>query len=251
MIGLHDRKLDGWADPDTGEIAPGVPVKAGMQVVDVGCGDGGYASFCARMGANLTFLDIQEEKVAALEGLLQQGDFPGEFKGIVTECNPIPLPDNYADLIISTEVLEHVPDPKMFLDEMVRIGKDDATFVLTVPDARGENLIKATAPDLYFKEPNHIQIFTSDEFEALAESCGLEVISHRYVGAFWAIFFLLKWASSDGQKEINEANHPMTQHWTKVWQEILNHPQREDIRQSLNNAVPSSQVIVARKRSGN
>jgi ubiquinone/menaquinone biosynthesis C-methylase UbiE len=250
MVGLHDRKLDGWADADTREIAPGVAVNPGMQVVDVGCGDGGYASFCARMGADLTFIDIQEEKVLALESQLKAGDYAGEIRGIVTECNPIPLPDSYADLVMSTEVLEHVTDPERFLAEMVRIGKDDAIFVLTVPDSRGETLIKATAPKVYFCEPNHIQIFTPVDFRQLAESCGLEIIEHKHVGAFWAIFFLLKWASSDDdQHAINEANHPMTQHWTKVWQEILKHPQGEDIRQSLNNAVPSSQVIVARKRS--
>jgi SAM-dependent methyltransferase len=251
MVGLNDRKRDGWADTDTGEIAPGIAVKKGMQIVDVGCGDGGYATFCASMGANLTFIDIQDEKVEALRKQLGAGDYQGEFKGIVSECNPIPLPDNYADLVMSTEVLEHVPDPKQFLSEMVRIAREDATFLLTVPDSRGENLIMPTAPDVYFREPNHIHIFTPEDFEQLAESCGLEVVSHHYVGAFWAIFFLLKWASSDGEQAINEANHPMTQHWTKVWQEILSHPQGEDIRQSLNNAVPSSQIIIARKRSGN
>ena len=251
FIGLADRALDGWTDADTGEIAPGVPIQPGMQVVDVGCGDGGYASFCGRMGANLTFIDIQEEKVSSLERLLLEEKYPGEFKGIVSECNPIPVQDNFADVVISTEVLEHVPDPKQLLGEMVRIGKEDATFVLTVPDSRGEDLIKATAPDLYFRAPNHIQIFTSDEFEKLAQSCGLEVVSHRYVGAFWAIFYLFQWASLESEQDIGKAQHPITQHWTKVWQEILKHPKRDEIRQSLNQAVPSSQVIVARKRSGN
>ena len=250
LIGLADRQLDGWAVAETGEIAPGVEVKPGMQIVDIGCGDGGYASFCARMGADITFVDIQEEKVRALEEKLQGEGHTGQIRGITSECNPIPLADGYADLIVSTEVLEHVHSPEQFLNEMVRIGKPNATFLLTVPDARGEHLVKATAPEVYFQEPNHIQIFSPDDFRSLVENCGLEVLDQKHVGAFWAVFFLFKWATTTADSGLNEANHPMTQHWTSAWSEVLKHPQGKEIREALNNAVPSSQVITARKRGG-
>ncbi|MCB1706217.1 MAG: class I SAM-dependent methyltransferase [Halioglobus sp.] len=245
-VGLRDRTMSGWCNDKTGEFVPGVFVKPGMNVVDIGCGDGGYVNFCAKMGANVTFVDMQENKVRALEERVK-GFATGEVRGIVSECNPIPIPDGHADLVISTEVLEHVRRPQDFLSEIVRVGREDATWVLTVPDARGENLVKDIAHSAYFEEPNHIQIFSSDDFEALVRSCGLDVVRHEYLAGFWAIFYLLKWATSQPGETLTENVHPATILWTQTWQEVLNHPNGEKMRMALNNALPRCQMIIARR----
>ena len=246
-LGLRDRTLSGWCNVATGELVDGVFVKPGMQVVDIGCGDGGYANFCAQRGADITFVDIQESKVSALEKRLKD-KATGKVKGIVSECDPIPLPDGYADLVISTEVIEHVQDPAAFLSEIVRVGGPNATYVLTVPDARGENLVKTTAPPEYFEEPNHIQIFSSDDFETLVENSGLEIICHTYLSGFWSIFYLFKWATAEPGETMMDNVHPTTILWTQTWEEVLKHPKAELIREALNCALPKSQMIVARRK---
>lgn len=43
------------------------------------------------------------------------------------------LPDSTADLVICTEVLEHVPVPQFLVDEMYRILKPGGTILLTTP----------------------------------------------------------------------------------------------------------------------
>jgi SAM-dependent methyltransferase len=243
--------MGGWCNDETGEFIGGVYVKPGMQVVDIGCGDGGYINFCSSRGADVTFVDIQEAKVAALEERLKQRNDGGTVKGIVSDCDPIPLENHYADLVISTEVIEHVRDPKKVLTEIVRIGKPDAYYVITVPDARGENMVLDIAPPEYFQEPNHINIFTSDEFEQLAEDCGLEVIRHEYLAGFWAIFFLLKWATSEPGENLLTNVHPATTLWTQTWHEVMQHPNGPRIRHALDNALPRGQVIVARRKGAN
>lgn len=245
--GLEDRIRSEWCNNTTGELVKGVYIKPGMQVVDVGCGDGGYAHFCAKMGTHITFVDIEETKVRALEKRLKD-KFPGEVKGIVSSCDPIPLPDGFADLVISTEVLEHVQDPVKFLKEIVRLGGPQATYVLSVPDARGENLVKTVAPSSYFQEPNHIRVFTSDDFEKLASDCGLEVIRHDYFWAFWSIFFLLKWAMGEPEEPLTENTHPATIAWTQTWDEVLKDPNGDKVLDALNEALPRSQMIVAKRK---
>ena len=230
----------------------GVSVKPGMKVVDIGCGDGGYSNFCSRRGADVTFIDIQESKVRELEARLKD-IAKGRITGIVSECNPIPLPNDYADLVISTEVLEHVRDPEAVLREIVRIGKPDALYLLTVPDARGENLLKTMVHPSYFEEPNHIQIFTSDDFERLVLSCGLEIVRHEYLNAFWSIFYLLKWATAVpyAPEGINDTLHPATYYWTKVWEEMLDHPNGDKVREIFNQTVPGCQMILAKRKGSN
>jgi ubiquinone/menaquinone biosynthesis C-methylase UbiE len=248
--GLRDRTMSGWCNEETGEIVTDVFVKPGMNVVDIGCGDGGYANFCARMGANITFVDIQEGKVRALEERLKS-IATGSVQGIVSECDPIPIPDGHADLIISTEVLEHVRNPAAFISEIVRVGSENATWVLTVPDARGENLVKNIAPQQYFEEPNHIQIFSSDDFEELVTNSGLEIVRHEYLAGFWAIFYLLKWATAMPGETLTDNVQPATILWTQTWEEVLNHPRGEQMRMALNNALPRCQVIIARRPGAN
>lgn len=246
-MGVKLRAMSRWCDRETGELVGGVIIKPGTQVVDVGCGDGGHTNFCVRMGADVTFADIQADKVQALEARMKEMA-SGRIQGIVTDCSPIPLPSDYADVVISTEVLEHVRDPEAILCEIVRIGKPDATYVLTVPDARGENLVANIAPSEYFQEPNHIRIFTSDDFEALVTNCGLEVVRHEYLSGFWSIFFLLKWATMEPGEPLTENAHLSTTLWTQVWQEMLKHPNGDKAREALDQHLPRTQMIVARKR---
>jgi ubiquinone/menaquinone biosynthesis C-methylase UbiE len=251
-VGTRDRESRGWCNLETGELAMGVSIKPGMKVVDIGCGDGAYIEYCSQQGADVTFLDIQESKVQALNERLKD-TAKGKHEGIVSGCNPIPLPDEYADLVISTEVLEHVRDPEAVLREIVRIGNHQALYLLTVPDARGENLIKTLAPPVYFEEPNHIQIFTSDDFERLIRNCDLEIIRHEYLGAFWSIFYLLKWATvvPFTHEVLNENVQPATYYWTKVWEELLDHPNGEKVRAIFDQTLPRCQMILARRKGAN
>ena len=105
-VGLRDRRKSGWFNPSTSELLPGLVIKPGMKVVDVGCGDGGYITFCAKHGANVTFIDRQEDRINVLEDKLSELNSI-DAQGIVSECDPIPMPDCYADLVICTEVLSY------------------------------------------------------------------------------------------------------------------------------------------------
>lgn len=246
-IGRRDREMTGWFQEDTGEIAPGVCVSPGMNVVDVGCGDGTFISFCNQLGADTTFIDLKEERVRALEQRLRKEANGGRVEGIVSDCKPIPLETGFADLVISTEVLEHVIDPRQFLCEIVRIGKPGATYCITVPHSRSENLLRDIAPPMYFAAPNHINVFSPEDFQALASECGLEVLRHEFICGFWSIFSLLKWATIEPGESLTEVAHPAVYHWTRAWEEILDHPKADKVRSALNAALPRVQVIIARR----
>jgi arabinofuranan 3-O-arabinosyltransferase len=50
---------------------------------------------------------------------------------IVGDGNQLPLPDAVADVSFSSNVLEHVPDPGRFLDEMVRVTRPGGIIYLS------------------------------------------------------------------------------------------------------------------------
>jgi SAM-dependent methyltransferase len=246
-VGMADWKGDGWFNGKTGEITRGVCVSPSDTVIDVGCGDGGFIGFVAGQGAEVIFIDQDATRLVRTEARIKQSPARA-YQAIQSDCNPIPLDDDVGDLVICTEVLEHVPDPVKFLGEVIRIAKPGAQLLLAVPDSRSEQFVKSTAPPQCFQVPNHIRIFSAEVFEELVLDAGLEIEEHQFTGCFWSIFWPLSWMTCEpgGGLPLNN-NHPIIEHWIQLWQLVQQHPEGHKIRDALNQLLPKSQSIVARK----
>jgi ubiquinone/menaquinone biosynthesis C-methylase UbiE len=245
-VGLRDFVGDGWWNMATGEITQGVKIRSTDTIIDVGCGDGGHSYFCARQGAEVIFIDMDAAKLAGTEAKIKASPAHA-FRAILSDCSPIPLPDATGDIIICTEVLEHVADPRVFLQESIRVAKPGARLVITVPDARSEQLVGATAPEAYFQEPNHIRIFAEGELRALLLAAGLEIQSEQKHGSYWSMYMALSWLTSGTDEMPIDNPHAIPDHWVRLWKALQDHPNGHLVRESLNELLPRTQSIVARK----
>lgn len=242
-LGLHDAVLSGWFQNATNEVFRGIHIGPEDTVVDVGCGDGGNSLFCARRGAHVTAIDIDPQVISTLEARLAEAA-PDAHATHVSDANPLPLGDAVATRVICTEVLEHVDDPDQVLAELFRIGKPGARYLLTVPDALQENMQKHVAPPGYFQKPNHVRIIQREEFAQMAERAGLIIEEHTQYGFFWSIWWALFWAC---KVDLANPSHPVLDHWTEAWRAVLALPGGHELKQQLDQFMPKSQVIVARK----
>lgn len=240
---LTDAYLSGWFHRDSGELFEGFPINAEDTVLDIGCGDGPFAQFCAERGAEVIFADIDAVKVAAVEAMLKQSPARAVLP-LVTDANPIPLPDGRANKIIAMEVLEHVADPAQFMAELVRVARPGAQFLLTVPDPLGESVQKKLAPAAYFEAPNHIRVFQRDEFEQLILDAGLIIERRADYGFYWSIWWFMFWAC---KQDLSPPWHPLLDSWTHTWNMLLSMPDGPRIKKALDEAMPKSQAIIARK----
>ena len=241
---LADDRMSGWFNHGPGEVFKGFAVSAGDVVLDVGCGDAGYTPYCARQGADVTFVDVDAQKVNAVhESLKDLG--AGKLTPLVSDCNPLPLPDDFADRIMLLEVMEHVDDPKVFLGEMARVGKSGALYLITVPDPVLEKLQKkGLAPDSYFEKPNHIRIIERDEFTQLVLDAGLEIEKQDSYGFYWSMWWVFFWAC---KQDLSPPWHPLLQRWTETWDTLLSTEDGPRIKAALDEFMPKSQLIIARK----
>lgn len=246
-IGLREMVLDHWANGKTGELVDGIKVYSTSTVIDVGCGDGSLIAFCARQGSEVIFVDRDEARLAVTEKQVRESPAHA-YQGIHSDCDPIPLADDTGDVVICTEVLEHVDDPRRFLAELVRIAKPGGQLLISVPDARSEKLVGATAPAAYFEPPNHIRVFAEGELKQLAIEAGLQIEHEQWFGSFWSMYLALSWLTAESPDSLPIDNpHPITDHWTRLWLEVQKHPQGNVIRDALNALLPRTQCIVARK----
>lgn len=243
-VGLIDMCRSGWLNSDSGELFHGFAVQASDSVLDIGCGDGGFTLFSGRQGAEIFVADIDagnvERAVARLCETAARAVHP-----LVTDANPIPLPDARLDKVVAMEVLEHVDDPAAFLAELVRVGKPGAQYLLSVPAPMSERAQQGIASPAYFQKPNHIHIFEREEFAQLVREAGLTIEQHTEYGFYRSLWWLFFWAS--GQSSLDGAEHPVIQHWDNTWAALLALPQGQAVKQALDAVLPKSQVIVARK----
>jgi SAM-dependent methyltransferase len=254
-VGLHDAILDGWFCGDSGELLKGFAITAHDTLLDVGCGEGVATLFAVRQGASVIFTDSEHDKVRDLARLVEaQTDKPN--LGLVSNSLPLPLADGCASKVVCMEVLEHIDQPEPFMAELVRMGRPGAQYLLSVPAPVGEHLQQGIAPASYFQSPNHVQIFTPERFAALVEDAGL-VIEHRQAsGFFWVMGMIFFWASERAagrdlggavRDRIQAPYPPLMESWAKTWQDLLARPDGLAIKQLLDQFMPKSQVIIARK----
>jgi SAM-dependent methyltransferase len=236
-----DARLSGWFQQDSGHLYHHFDIKAEHTVADIGCGNAPFTHFCAMRGAEIYFADIAAENVASVERSLKGTPARG-LHPIVSDCNPIPIPDGTADRIVCMEVLEHVEDPDAFMTELFRIGKPGAVYLLTVPDGQSERIQQSLAPDIYFQKPNHIRIFDRDAFGSLVERSGLTIIHRSQYGFFWALWWYMFWAC---EQDLGDDWHPVLAQWTHTWADLLGLKQGPRIKQVLDAHLGKSQAIIA------
>ncbi|CEI14519.1 hypothetical protein PAMH19_3171 [Pseudomonas aeruginosa] len=255
MCGLRDAVLDGWFRSETGELLAGFAIGAQDTLLDLGCGEGVATLFAARQGASVIFTDSEEDKVRSLA---QQVEAVARrpFTGLVSDSDPLPLRDACADKLVCMEVLEHVANPARVMAELVRLGRPGAQYLLSVPDPVGEHLQQGIAPADYFRAPNHIHIFSRDDFARLVQDAGL-VIEHRQAsGFFWVMGMIFFWASERAagrelggavRDRIQPPYPALMEDWARLWENLLARPDGLEIKHLLDHFMPKSQVIIARK----
>lgn len=133
------------------EKARRVPQRA--RVLDVGAGDAPYAELFAH--TDYVTLDW--------------GSSPHEgarAAAVSASADAIPLPDASFDVVVLTQVLEHVRRPAAVLAEIARVLSPGGTLLATVPFAW----------ELH-EEPHDYWRFTSYALAALLEEAGLDAIA--------------------------------------------------------------------------
>src|SRR4030042_5396426 len=122
-------------------------------VLDVGCG-------------NKPFYPYIKEKIDQYIGLEHKDSIHAKDKAeILGSADNIPLPDNYVDTVILTQVIEHVENPSRVLKEIRRVMKKQGMLIVAWPF-------------LYpiHEEPRDFYRYTGFGLTHMAEEAGFEVI---------------------------------------------------------------------------
>lgn len=106
-------------------------VKPGSRILDAGAGEQRNKAFCGH-------LQYVSQDFCQYEGkgdgtALQTGAWDTTKIDLVSDITSIPAEDKSFDVVLCTEVLEHVPDPAMAVRELSRLVKEGGQLILTAP----------------------------------------------------------------------------------------------------------------------
>jgi SAM-dependent methyltransferase len=240
-----DAEQFGWYNWRTREVLAGFTVGEEDTVVDVGCGEGGASEFAATCGAEVYAVDIDPQAIEAVRKRMQGLQTKRPVHAVLSDSDPLPLSDGTATRVLAQEVMEHVDDPRRFLAELVRVGKPGAQYLLTVPDPASESLQRALAPECYWRKPNHLRVFERDELDQLVREAGLTIERRAHYSFFWSMWWALFWSGPG--VAFGSPGTPVLKHWNRTWAALMNAPNGGAVKKALDDFMPKSQIVIARK----
>ena len=143
------------------EVAPG------SRILDIGCGSGRHVGAAYEfknvsvIGADRNFQDLNEarSRMQFHDRIGAHGNGSWHLAG--ADVTSLPFPDASFDLVICSEVLEHIPDHHRAMTEIVRVLKPDRHLVVSVPRRWPETLCWMSQP--YCCTPGgHLRIYHCD-----------------------------------------------------------------------------------------
>lgn len=102
---------------------------AGLTFADIGCGGGLICEPLARLGATVTGIDPASRNIEIAK-------LHAEGQGLAIDYRPITVEELVAegrtfDCVTSLEVIEHVPDPALFIKECARLVRPGGLMILS------------------------------------------------------------------------------------------------------------------------
>lgn len=226
------------------------PLAPGDRVLDLGCGAGRHAFECYRRGAQVVALDQNGEEIREVAkwfaAMKEVGEAPEGATATAMEGDALalPFPDESFDVVIISEVMEHIPDDKGVLAEMVRVLKPGGRIAITVPRYGPEKVCWALSDEYHEVEGGHIRIYKADELLAKIRGAGLKPYGTHHAHALHSPYWWLKCAFGvDNDKALPVRAY----HKLLVW-DIMKKPLATRVaEQALNPLIGKSFVAYATK----
>ena len=174
----------------------------GDRVLDVGAGFGRHVFECARRGADVIALDYAEDEVvqtrATLGAMVDDGEIDlDRVKGVLRgDATTLPFGDDAFDVVITSEVLEHIQDDTAAITEMVRVLRPGGHFAATVPAWLPEKINWMLSDEYHApKSPGgHVRIYSATELKAKLRSAGIDLTGSHRAHALHSPYWWLKCA---------------------------------------------------------
>ena len=173
-------------------------VRPGDRILDIGCGSGRHTCAAYRLkGVRVTGADLNPTDLKEARERLSFHDRLGEHGGgtwclSAADVTCLPFPDACFDLVVCSEVLEHIPDHESAMREIIRVLKHGKPLVVSVPRYLPERICWALSDDYFNANQGHVRIYRQSELIDRLERAGTRFLGHHYAHSIHAPYWWLK-----------------------------------------------------------
>ncbi len=149
-------------------------IKKNKKILDIGCGAGTIALYCGSKGNNVLGIDISAEAIRAAKksaSFLELNNVKFETRNF-----PVEYPKAKYDLIICTEVIEHLEDDKKALKTIYKLLSPNGIAIISTP-SRNAPLYRLGLANGFDKRVGHLRRYSLENLIELSKQCGFKVVT--------------------------------------------------------------------------
>lgn len=217
-----------------------------INVLDCGCGEGDDSSFFLNHECHVTSVDKCFSSINKIIRKIKHEYINNfEFHCIDLESQEIPKNRKY-DLIICSEVLEHIYNYKNLLLQLYTLLTDNGVLVITVPTRFSEKLFSLITRD-WLRNSEHINIFSKKEMLYLLAKFNLLKTKGYY--SEWFIYWLtLNVFSIKNKMGIPITKNSIQKYIVKLMNKfIIFYKYIKPVDLILNRIIPKSRIYYMKK----
>ena len=160
-------------------------LQSGQRLLDIGCGNGRHtAAAYGHDRVAAVGVDRNPEDLRAARDRLEYHERLGAHGGgawclAAADALALPFRDQSFDIVICSEVLEHIPDHQRAAREIVRVLKPGGTLVASVPRWFPEKICWALSREYHQANQGHVRIYRTGPLKHMIEAAGV-VFCHRH-----------------------------------------------------------------------
>ena len=184
-----------------------IDMPLGGKILDLGCGEGRHIfgimdkypnSYCIGLDLHAESLKVAQEGADYFESISNEGAGFTMASGY-----QMPFADSSFDMVVCSEVLEHLVNYEDALDEIQRVLKPNGYFLPSFPSFWPEKICWFLSEDYHNMPGGHVRIFKKKHAINTISSHGFNFISHERFHALHSPYWWLRcmfWKTQETNK---------------------------------------------------
>lgn len=173
-------------------------IDPGSRILDIGCGSGRHVAAAYSIDRTVVIgADANTEDLLQARSRLKFHDMVGDHGNgcwclNAADITRLPYADACFDLVICSEVLEHIPDHQCAIDEIVRVLKPGRPLVVSVPRSWPEAICWALSSGYRHDPGGHVRIYHGNALVRKIAAHGLKHWRTHYAHGLHSPYWWLK-----------------------------------------------------------
>ena len=222
-------------------------LKPHSMVLDAGCGTGRHLRALAGLtDLKIVGLDTNDSELLEAYKSLQQssGVEPVNHLVLKADINRLPFAAEEFDCVICSEVLEHIEQHELALEELVRVLKPQGNIVISVPRYFPERICWLISPAYHSEKGGHIRVYRKKRLQKMLARQGINCWKINYKHALHAPYWWIKCLVG-----LKNENHWLVKYYKKFLEwDIMHKPIAVRLLEEMLNPVLGKSIVFYLKK---